>query len=47
MARRQAQNHRNINVKAELEIELLHRLIDVVKDRELSKRLVPSLQMCS
>jgi len=33
--RRQAQNDYEINVKAELEIELLHEKIDILKEREL------------
>jgi len=33
--RRHAQNDYEINVKAELEIELLHEKIDLMKDKEL------------
>jgi uncharacterized membrane protein len=33
--RRRAENDYEINVKAELEIELLHEKIDVLKEREL------------
>jgi uncharacterized membrane protein len=33
--RRHAQNDYEINVKAELEIELLHEKIDLMKEREL------------
>ena len=33
--RRHAENDYEINVKAELEIELLHKKIDVMKEREL------------
>ena len=35
MDRRHAQNDYEINVKAELEIELLHEKIDILKEREL------------
>ena len=35
MDRRHAQNDYEINVKAELEIELLHEKIDILKEQEL------------
>jgi uncharacterized membrane protein len=33
--RQQAQNDYEVNVKAELEIELLHQKVDLMKEREL------------